>query len=81
MKDKKAIKKDVLDQFRDMGEDAMQVLSHAWLEEYAADILSKDEKKLFDQAVKELVGKGLVEFVGNQQKDLKLTEKGANLIF
>jgi len=81
MKDKKTIKKDILDQFRAMGEEATQPLSHLWLEEYATEILSKDEKKLFDQAIKELLGKGLMEFAGSQHKDLKLTEKGANLIF
>jgi len=81
MKDKKAIKKDILDQFKSMGEEATQPISHLWLEEYATEILSKDEKKLFDQAVKELVSKGLVSLAGNHNKDLKLTEKGANLIF
>lgn len=81
MKEKKAIKKDILDQFKAMGEESTQALSHLWLEEYAMEILSKDEKKLFDQAIKELVGKGLVEFTGSQRNDLKLTEKGANLIF
>jgi DNA-binding HxlR family transcriptional regulator len=80
MKDKKEIKKDILDKFRSMPEGSDFVISPKWLEVQYLESLSPMEKKMFDQAVKELIRQGLVEAVDGAQHHLKLTEKGENLI-
>ena len=80
MKDKKAIKKDILDKFRAIKEGSEYIIPKNWLQYQYVDNLTASEKKLFDQAVKELVRKGLVEPVDGLPYQLKLTEKGINLI-
>jgi hypothetical protein len=78
-RDKKAIKRDILDKFRSLGEES-DVLPADWLEaDYMAG-LNIQEKKIFKQAVRELVSSGLVEPVKGAASSLKLTQKGANLI-
>jgi hypothetical protein len=81
MKDKKTIKKDILDKFRDIKDGPEPVLPKNWLEYQYVDSLTQTEKKLFDKAVKELIGKGLVETTESVPKSLKLTDKGASLIY
>lgn len=81
MKDKKAIKKDILDKFRTTKDGSEFVISSQWLEVQYLDTLTPMEKKLFEQAVRDLINQGLVESIGDTPLQLKLTEKGENLIF
>jgi hypothetical protein len=82
-RDKKMIKRDILDKFRSMGVEN-DTLPSQWLESDYFDSLDKQEKKIFKQAVKELVSSGLVEHV-EQVKGvdarLRLTQKGMDLIY
>jgi hypothetical protein len=80
-KGKKEIKKDILDMFRSLKNEDGDDLA---LELTTADYFNRlkwDEKKLFQNAVKELISNGLVENVNGSVLDLKLTDKGANLIY
>ena len=57
------------------------VIPPKWLEVQYLDHLTRSERVLFEKALKELKKKGLVECVDNTPLHLKLTEKGADLIF
>ena len=78
-KDKKAIKRDILDKFRTLGIE-QDVLPPQWLENDYFESLDSQEKKLFKKAVQELVSSGLVEQIQGPIANLRLTQKGANLI-
>ena len=78
-KDKKAIKRDILDKFRTLGSD-QDLLPPQWLEDDYFGSLDSEEKKLFKKAVQELVSSGLVEQVLGPVENLRLTQKGADLI-
>jgi len=80
-KDKKMIKRDILDKFRDITADEDYVLPQQWLESDYFKTLRAEEKKLFKKAVDELISKGLVENVKGTGLNLKLTQKGADLIY
>jgi Asp-tRNA(Asn)/Glu-tRNA(Gln) amidotransferase B subunit len=80
LKDIKTIKKDLLDKFREIDAEKDDSLPENWLiEEYLPD-LNSFERKNFDQAIKELTSQGLITNVKRPTLNLKLTEKGANLI-
>ncbi|NNF98254.1 MAG: hypothetical protein HKM93_02660 [Desulfobacteraceae bacterium] len=79
-KDKKSIKKDILDKFREMDAEAGHVLPEGWLQDEYYTSLDAFDQKSFKQAVKELITKDLVVKVDKPQKTLKLTGKGADLI-
>ncbi|MDZ7581104.1 MAG: hypothetical protein U5R30_10880 [Deltaproteobacteria bacterium] len=79
-KDKKTIKREILDKFRLLGSEN-DTLPQNWLElDYFAG-LDNEEKKLFKQAIKELVSSGLVEYLEEPEDNLRLTQKGADLIY
>ena len=78
-KDKKAIKRDILDKFRTLGSE-QDLLPPQWLENDYFESLDSQEKKLFKKAVQELVSSGLVEQVQGPVENLRLTQKGADLI-
>lgn len=80
-KDKKMIKRDILDKFRDIKAEEDHILPHHWLESDYFINLRPDEKKLFKKAINELISKGLVENVKGTGLNLKLTQKGADLIY
>jgi predicted transcriptional regulator len=80
LKDKKDIKKDILDMFRALRKDDKDVLPPELLESDYFRQLTWDEKQHYQIAVKELISKGLVENVKGSRLKLKLTEKGADLI-
>ncbi|HPB39757.1 MAG TPA: hypothetical protein PLD39_02695 [Flexilinea sp.] len=80
-KDKKAIKKDILDKFRTIRDEENYMLPPHWLQSHYIDTLDPQEKKIYEKAVKELVRIGLVESVEKPHQNLKLTEKGVNLIY
>jgi len=79
-KDKKSIKRDILDKFRSLGIEQDTLPPH-WLEIDYFDRLDIQEKKVFKKAVKELVSSGLVEHTNGSDGSLRLTPKGANLIY
>lgn len=79
-KDKKTIKREILDKFRSLGSENDTLPPH-WLElDYFAS-LDSQEKKVFKQAVKELVSSGLVEQLDAPDDTLRLTQKGTDLIY
>jgi hypothetical protein len=78
-KDKKAIKRDILDKFRTLGIE-QDLLPPQWLENDYFESLDSQEKKLFKKAVQELVSSGLVEQIQGPIANLRLTQKGADLI-
>jgi hypothetical protein len=80
-KDKKMIKRDILDKFRDITADEDYILPQCWLESDYFKTLRAEERKLFKKAVDELISKGLLENVKGTGLNLKLTQKGADLIY
>jgi hypothetical protein len=80
-KDKKTIKKDILDKFRSITEEDEYVLPPKWLESDYFESLKWDEKQVFKKAVDELISKGLVENTKGSKFNLRLTPKGADLIY
>jgi predicted transcriptional regulator len=80
-KDKKEIKKDILDMFRTLEDEQGDVLPSELLESDYFKRLNWEEKRLYQNAVKELISNGLVKNVKGSALSLKLTDKGADLIF
>ncbi len=80
VKDKKAIKRDILNKFRMITAEGKYVLPSKWLKSDYFRELDAEEKKIFKKAVQELVSMGLVEKIQGSELKLKLTGKGANLI-
>ena len=80
-RDKKTIKKEILDKFRSINAEYSHALPPNWLDSDYFESLNWEEKLLFKKAVKELISKGLVESVQDSQLNLRLTPKGADLIY
>lgn len=80
-KDKKDIKKDILNMFRSLQNEETDILAPESLESDYFNHLNWDEKQLYQNAVKDLVAKGLVQNVRGSSLKLKLTEKGADLVY
>ena len=80
-KDKKEIKKEILDMFRSLENEDGDVLPPELLETDYFKRLNWDEKSIYQDAVKELISNGLVENVKGSVLNLKLTDKGADLIY
>ena len=80
-KDIKDIKKDILDQFRAMQGEENDILPENWLQEEYLPFLTSYEKKDFEKAIKQLAAKGFVKYEKGPIPILKLTEKGADLIY
>ena len=80
IKNKKMIKRDILDKFRALNAEGSYILPFSQLEsDYLAD-LDAEEKKIFKKAINELISKGLVEDVKGSEHNLRLTPKGVDLI-
>jgi RIO-like serine/threonine protein kinase len=79
-KDKKTIKREIFDKFRSLGIEN-DTLPPEWLETDYLESLDIQEKKVFKQAVKELVSSGLVEHTNGSGTNLRLTQKGSDLIY
>ena len=79
-KDKKTIKREILDKFRSLGIEN-DTLPPQWLETDYLESLDNQEKKVFKTAVKELVSNGLVEHTNGSDSNLRLTQKGTDLIY
>ncbi len=81
MKEKKEIKRDILDKFRAIGAETGDTLPAQWLETVYWMRLTSEEKKLFKKAVQELVSVGILEQVEGSSLNLRLTAKGENLLY
>jgi hypothetical protein len=81
MKDKKAIKRDLLDKFRALNAENADVLPPHWLEMVYLKKLNAEEKKLFKKAIQELISMEIVQNVEGPNLNLRLTQKGENLIY
>jgi hypothetical protein len=81
MKDKKTIKRDLLDKFRALNAESNDILPHHWLDLVYLKMLNTEEKKLFKKAIQELVSMEIVENVEGPSLNLRLTQKGENLIY
>lgn len=81
MKDKKTIKRDILDKFRVLNAENNDLLPSHWMEMIYLKRLNAEEKKLFKKAIQELISVGLVENVEGPSLNLRLTQKGENLIY
>jgi hypothetical protein len=81
MKDKKAIKRDILDKFKALNAEKNDLLPPHWIEMIYLKRLNAEEKKLFKKAIQELISVGLVENVEGPSLNLRLTQKGENLIY
>lgn len=80
-KDKKSIKRYILDKFRSMDEDENFVLPvNRLFNEYVERLDSYDSQMVLT-AAKELASVGLLEMLKGPAPELRLTQKGANLIF
>jgi hypothetical protein len=80
MKEKKTIKREILDQFRALNAENDDHLPPGWLERVYLKQLNAAEQKLFKKAVEELVSVGIVAKVKGPGLNLRLTRKGQNLI-
>jgi len=81
IEDRKAIRIKILDQFRSLGDEDDCVIPREWIErEYFrnTDIAGRET---FQNALQDLSAKGLIEALGHPVPEVKLTEKGVNLIF
>ena len=81
MKEKKTIKRDILDKFRALNAENDDLLPPHWLEMVYLKKLNTEEKKLFKKAIQELISMGIVENVEGLSLNLRLTQKGENLIY
>ena len=81
MKEKKTIKRDILDKFRSLNAENDDLLPPHWLEMVYLKKLNTEEKKLFKKAIQELISMGIVENVEGPSLNLRLTQKGENLIY
>ncbi len=75
----KAIKRDILGKFRSDLDDR-DTIPPTWLQEDYWPSLTSQEKGNFNQAVSDLIKKGLIEKVNDHTPMLRLTDKGADLI-
>lgn len=80
IKDKKDIKKDILNMFRSLLNEDKDILPPELLETDYFNQLTWEEKQLYQNAVRDLISKGLAKNVRGSSLNLKLTEKGADLI-
>ena len=75
----KAIKRDILDNFRSLLSNH-DTIPPKWLMKDYWRLLTSQEKGYFDQAVSDLIEKGMIEKVNGSAPALRLTDKGADLI-
>ena len=79
LKTPKAIKRDILSKFRSLLYKHDTIPPNWLLRDYWQPLTSQ-EKGNFNQAVTDLVHKGLIEPVAGRIPTLRLTDKGADLI-
>lgn len=81
MKDKKTIKRDLLDKFRTLNAENNDILPPHWLDMVYLKKLTSEEKKVFKKAIQELISMEIVHNVEGPNLNLRLTQKGENLIY
>jgi hypothetical protein len=81
IKNKKMIKMDLLDKFKELEMEEDNRLPAAWLQNDYFRRLNAFEKKTFEKAVAELASSGLVEYKPGDCPEVKLTRLGENLIY
>jgi hypothetical protein len=81
MKEKKDIKRDILHKFRALGAETNDTLPSHWIELVYLKRLNSEEKKLFKKSIQELTTMGIVDDVEGPSLNLRLTQKGENLIY
>ena len=80
-KNKKIIKIDILEKFRELEHEADDKLPHNWLVNDYFGRMNTFEKITFDRALAELALSGLVAYKPGDCPEVKLTRLGKNLIF
>ena len=80
-KNKKMIKRDILDKFRFIEEVEADILPPRWLTSDYFTKLNHEEKKECKKAIRELISTGIVENINEPVWNLRLTRKGADLIY
>ncbi len=80
-KNKKMIKRDILDKFRSIEEVEADILPPRWLTSDYFTKLNHEEKKECKKAIRELISTGIVENINEPVWNLRLTQKGADLIY
>lgn len=81
IRDRRTLRIKILDQFRLLGDDDEGALPREWIAREYLHNTSRAERKNFEDALRELAARGLVETLGQPVAEVKLTEKGYNLIF
>lgn len=81
MREKKAIKRDIINKFRELDAEREDTLPLHWLETSYLKNLNAEETKLFKKAVQELISMGIVMNVEGPSLNLRLTQKGEDLIY
>lgn len=80
MKDKKIIKREILEQFREIDAGHGDELSPEWIKDVYLKQLRRPERKLYHMAVKELAAMGIIEKRPLDHMRLRLTLKGDKLL-
>lgn len=80
MKDKKTIKREILDRFREIDAGHGDELGPEWLEDVYLKQLRRPERKLYHVAVKELAAMGIIAKRPVDDLRLRLTLKGEKLL-
>jgi hypothetical protein len=80
MKDKKTLKREILDQFREIDAERGDKLDPEWVQNVYFKQLRRPEQRLYLKAVDELVVMGIIEKVRGTGLNLRLTLKGEMLI-
>ena len=80
-KDKKTIKRDILDKFRSGYHRGRPSLPPFWLELVYLPSLDRAERQLCRRAVSELIDQGLCIQAKRQSLGLEITEKGGDLLW
>lgn len=76
MRDKQAVRAQLLDTYRRAGARAGSLLPPKWLQRHYLPTFAPAEETAFEDAVNEMVDEGLVEVVERGSSTLRLTRKG-----
>jgi hypothetical protein len=80
VRDKETVKQELLGTFRAAGAGAGALLPPKWLQRHYLPTFAPEEEAAFEQAVRELIDAGLVQYVERGSPNLRLTDKGAAAI-
>lgn len=80
-KDKKTIKRDILDKFRSVSDRGRLALPPFWLELTYLPTLDCVERRICHRAVQELIDQGICVPAARHAAGLEITEKGGHLLW